>query len=345
MQKSVLSLRTALILSAGISLLMNTLFLVMFFYGRDTFLPPDGEPRPALDPGIMGAHVLSNFIVAFVLYLVNFRMIKLNREGWRRWVEIGAVTFVLTGVLSYLCSRAMIALQDFGPHPERFIRGSMMRDYFIGVVVYLSAQLLHLSQKQQRTEVENKTLLAENIRTRFAALKNQMDPHFLFNSLNTLSSLIRTDPARADLYVGQLSQVLRYTLRDEQQISLGEEMDFTAAYCELMQIRYGESLNFETEIDHRYKEWRVVPLSVQTLVENAIKHNVVSKKQPLKITIRTWGQSVRVENPIQPKKESEQGEGIGLANLAERYRLLWGKSIAVEREGGVFRVTLPLIEP
>lgn len=345
MQKSILNIRTALGLAAGISILMNMLFLIMFFFGREALLPPENEPRPAMDMGVILAHVLSNFAVAFVLYLINFRMMGLGRTGWKRWILIGVITFIMTGALSYIFSRIQIQLQDFGSHPERFIRGSMMRDYVIAVIVVLSSQLLRISEKQQHMEVENKTLLAENIRTRFAALKNQMDPHFLFNSLNTLTSLIRTDPNRADLYVGQLSQVLRYTLRHEEQISLGEELEFTAAYSELMQIRYGEGLNFEVDADPRYSDWLVAPLGIQTLVENAIKHNIVSKKHPLTITIRTEGENIVVENPIQPKKEAEQGEGIGLPNLSERYRLRWDKEISVEREDGIFKVTVPLIEP
>jgi LytS/YehU family sensor histidine kinase len=112
--------------------------------------------------------------------------------------------------------------------------------------------LIYLSHKQQKTALENETLQAEYMKTRFMALKNQVDPHFLFNSLNTLSSLIKTDAGKAQEYVQQLSYVFRYTLQNKEVITLEEELKFTLAYCHLMKIRYGESLQFALHIDEKY---------------------------------------------------------------------------------------------
>lgn len=204
---------------------------------------------------------------------------------------------------------------------------------------------MYLSNKQQQTALENKTLLSENMQTRYEALKNQVDPHFLFNSLNTLHSLIKIDADKAQEYVQQLSYVFRHTLQNQEVISLEEELKYTQAYCHLMQIRYGNSLQLEYKIDEHYYDYRIIPLSLQILVENAIKHNVVSNKQPLTITFATHSNdTISISNPIQLKKELEEGEGIGLTNLAERYRLMWQREISVQQDNDIFKVVIPIMK-
>ncbi len=350
MKKSSLSYKTALFLALGISLLMNLLFLIMFFYGRDAVIPPEaGAPaKLTLRTNIMLMHVLFNFLMAFLLYLVNFRFLKKNnRLTVQNTLYIILATLVCMAVLSYIFSSIQIHFQEFGPRPNpaKFIRGGMFRDSFIAVVVMLSSLVIFFSEKQRHTALENESLQAENMRTRFLALKNQVDPHFLFNSLNTLNSLIKIDTGKAQDYVQQLSYVFRYTLQNKEVITLEEELKFTQAYCHLMQIRYGDSLQFMQLIDEKYFSYLVIPLSLQTLVENAIKHNVVSNKQPLTITIASReNATMSVSNPIQPKKEMESGEGIGLANLVERYRLMWKKEILVNKNDERFEVVIPLVE-
>ena len=183
------------------------------------------------------------------------------------------------------------------------------------------------------------------MRAHYEALKNQVNPHFLFNSLNTLNSLIKIDADKAQNYVQQLSSVFRYTLQNQEIITLKEEMDFTQSYCQLMQIRYGENLKFVQQIDEKYYSYKIMPLSLQILVENAIKHNVVSNKHPLTIIIKTTvDDNIIVSNPIQPKIKPEQGNGIGLVNLSERYRLMWKKEISIDKKNDMFEVTIPLIQ-
>ncbi|KAA6334597.1 Sensor histidine kinase YpdA [termite gut metagenome] len=346
MQKSPLNYKTAIILALGISLLMNVLFLIMFFYGRDAVLPSEVERvRPEFHISNALMHIFFNFSVTFLLYLLNFKLLKIKRFPQRfKWLFIVLITFICTPALSYICSSIQIQFADLGPYPKQFIHGSMFRDYFIATMVILSSQLIYLSHKQQKTTLENEMLHAEYMKTRFMALKNQVDPHFLFNSLNTLSSLIKMDAGKAQEYVQQLAYVFRYTLQNKEVITLEGELKFTLAYCHLMKIRYGESLQFVQHIDEKYYNYSMVPLSLQTLVENAIKHNVVSNKQPIFITFSTSEkETIKVANPIQPKKNTASGESIGLSNLSERYRLLWNKEITIRNTEGVFEVEIPLI--
>jgi LytS/YehU family sensor histidine kinase len=226
------------------------------------------------------------------------------------------------------------------------LRGELLRDLFIAVIVMFSAQMINMSNKQRQTLLENEKLKAENIRTRYEVLKNQVDPHFLFNSLNTLNTLIKMDADKAQDYVQQLAYVFRYTLQNKEIISLEEELKVTHAYCNLMKIRYGDSLHFDFNIDEKFLKYNIMPLSLQTLTENAIKHNVISAKQPFVVCFNTnGGDTITVSNPVQPKKEKEVGDGIGLANLAERYRLMQQRSIYIEQSSRYFRVQVPLIAP
>ncbi len=341
-----LTYRTAFFLALIISLLVNVIFLIMFLYGRNAVMPGEVEhARPALSVQSMIMHFIFNFLIAFVLYVLNFKLLQIDIRPKIRIVLLIVSTFAVALLLSYLFSNIQIYFSDFEPRPKPFIRGSIVRDLFIALIVLLTSQLMYLSSKQQQTALENKTLISENMRTRYEALKNQVDPHFLFNSLNTLNSLIKIDADKAQQYVQQLSYVFRYTLQNKEIISLEEELKYTRAYCHLMQIRYGDSLQFVYNINPRFHNYNIIPLSLQTLVENAIKHNVVTSKQPLTISFLTSDNgTISVSNPIQLKKEIESGEGIGLTNLSERYRLMWQQEIVITQNDGVFRVEVPLSE-
>ncbi|KAA6332417.1 Sensor histidine kinase YpdA [termite gut metagenome] len=349
MLKSPLNYRTAFVLALGISLLMNIIFFIMFLYGRGAVLLAEvdhGIPEFPIS-SILTRGIFFNFIVPFLLYLLNFRLLKIRAFPRFKWLFVVLPMFICTGAISSVCSliQIYIQFQDIGPYPGLIIRGGMFRDYFIALFVILSSQLIYLTNKQQQTALENEMLQAENMKTRFMALKNQVDPHFLFNSLNTLHSLIKTDADKAQEYVQQLSSVFRYTLQNKEIITLEEELKFTMAYCHLMKIRYGDSLQFVQHIDEAYSAYSIISLSLQTLVENAIKHNVVSNKQPLSIVFSTstYG-TISISNPIQPKKDVESGENIGLSNLAERYRLIWNKEIVIRNTEGIFMVEIPLIQ-
>ena len=357
-QKSQLNSLTAILLALGISLLMNVPFIIMSIYGRTPV--PENEHNLHFQNMFRLSMIISricfNWVLAWNLYLIYFGLLK-NKWFAPKGKKAYTIVIVFIGMLiissffSYLQT-----LMEYGFFDPKFdmtelkksinhaIIGGLFRDSFVAVVVILSSQLLFISDKQQKMALENERLHAEYMKSRFTALKSQVDPHFLFNSLNTLSSLIKTDADKAGEYVQQLSQVFRYTLQNKEVITLEEELKFTLSYCHLMQIRYGDNLQFVQKIDEKYYPYSIVPLSLQTLVENAIKHNVVSNRQPLTIVFSTSeNATITVSNPIQPKKDVESGESIGLSNLAERYRLLWNKEIVIRNTEGIFAVEIPLV--
>ncbi|HEY6913964.1 MAG TPA: histidine kinase [Paludibacter sp.] len=254
-------------------------------------------------------------------------------------------SLIIAGVLNTIFTQGSIHLFHSSLVPVNFlIIGNIMKDLIVLLIVLLSTSLLHSISQRQQILLENERLIADNIRIRYEVLKNQVDPHFLFNSLNTLDGLIGMDNDRAHEYVQNLSQVFRYAIGNKEIVHLDEELDFTESYAHLMKIRYGENIQIQYNIAEKYKIWYIMPISLQLLVENAIKHNVISTKHPLVITIETTpNDTIRVLNTIQLKKEAEQGEGIGLANLTERYKLLFQKEVSITITD-IFCVEMPLIK-
>ena len=219
-----------------------------------------------------------------------------------------------------------------------------VKDLVILVVTFLFTMTIYLMKQNHLAVVSMQELDFENLQNRYTALKNQTDPHFLFNCLNTLNGLIGRDDKRAQEYVQELATVFRHTMRDKVVVRLSDELAFVRSYLYLMCIRYFDGLKVEWYIDDKYLDYYLIPSGLQILVENAIKHNIASAKMPLTISIRTNDDCIVVENRIQLREESISGRsGIGLDNLMEQYRLVFGKDIEIASKDNMFTVSLPLI--
>lgn len=211
------------------------------------------------------------------------------------------------------------------------------------VVAIYEAVYFFVRWKQSIAETEK--IKKERVSSQLEALKNQVNPHFLFNSLNTLASIIPEDPKRAVEFVQKMSAVYRniLDLNEKQVVTLSEELETLEKYIFLVQTRFPENLTFEMQIDASARERYIVPMSVQNLVENALKHNIISKKKPLHITLRATEEELEVVNNLQKKISEEQGTGTGLRNIDNRYRLTFGRRIVVEETDRTFGVKIPLI--
>jgi Putative regulator of cell autolysis len=290
---------------------------------------------------------LSVFIFTFLKFVINFKILRADRIK-HNITAIVITSIVVTFVFTYLMVFISVYIfrVDLGEYYWGNLFGNMFNNLFLALLVDFISQILYLSYKKQQIALENERLLAENIKSRYQTLKSQVDPHFLFNTLNTLNTMIKMDTDKAQEYVQKMSSVFRYTLQNREETTLEEELKFTKDYCLLMKIRYGDSLIFEFNDDKFYSKHLIVPLSIQTLVENAIKHNVITNRQPLTVSIYTdEKERLIVSNPIRVKKKEEPGEGIGLANLTERYRLHFGQEPEVCCVDNKFKVVLPLIKP
>jgi sensor histidine kinase YesM len=193
---------------------------------------------------------------------------------------------------------------------------------------------------------KNEELKRENLQAKYEALKNQVNPHFLFNSLNTLSGLVEQKPELATDFIKKLSDIYRYVLEqnDKELVSIKEEMKFVEDYIFLSQMRFGKGLIWHSRLANN-RNFEVAPLGIQMVVENAIKHNIIADDMPLKIEMVIEDGFVMVKNNLQKKKSIHSGkEPLGLANLKNRYAYLSSLPVEVIESDGEFIVKLPLIE-
>lgn len=295
--------------------------------------------------------ILFTFLTLLLLFWINARIFRFHTPLVRVTRVRMVLSFLLTWGASSLFGQLFVWLhhQFDIPAIDAMVHHYLhpLRDLIIAGIVTGSNYIFHLIVKQQRILVENEELRTESLRHQYESLKDQLNPHMLFNSLNTLQSLIRESAPKALDYTQELSRVLRYTLQDNDRpsVTLAEEMQFAGAYIYLMKMRYEENLHFRIEIDDGMSDCLLPPMSVQLLIENAIKHNEISNRHPLTISIRTEGRMLLVSNRLQPKRVMPSGPGIGLDNLAKRYWLLWQQEIQISKEDGTFCVRLPLLNP
>ena len=198
-------------------------------------------------------------------------------------------------------------------------------------------------QNSLKLQQQAAALQEENNRARYTALQNQLNPHFLFNSLNTLIAEIEYNPANAVQFTRQLSNVYRYVLQcqDKTLVTLGEELEFMHSYLFLHEVRLGPCIDCRCLVDEDYTDRQLPPLTLQLLIENVIKHNSISPDCPMPISIRTEDDCLSVSNPIHPR-HSSPSSGVGLQNLSNRCRLMLGREISISRDNGTFTVTIPL---
>lgn len=202
------------------------------------------------------------------------------------------------------------------------------------------------AQRIRQLQVQAERMEKEAVRSQFDALKNQVNPHFLFNSLSILSSLVEVDSRLAVQFISRLSKAYRYILeqRDNEQVSLRTELDFIAAYTFLLMIRFEDKLFVNIDVPEAARDsYAIAPLTLQLLVENAVKHNRLSEEEPLRVSIALEGDWLRVANPIQLRPDREESTGIGLQNITNRYRLLTDRPVWVGEQDGEFVVKLPLL--
>lgn len=207
-------------------------------------------------------------------------------------------------------------------------------------------ETVFLIRSWESDKTRSESLERAKAQAELEALKNQIDPHFMFNSLNTLSHLIETEPAKARLFADDLAEVYRYILRNKERdlVLWNEEITFAEQYFSLLRIRFGEGVRLQVERGAAERDDLLLPpISLQVLLENAIKHNDFSPKRPLTVSVELLGSSAVVSNGVRRKRTPVPSSGIGLANLNERYRLITRKDITVEQDGERFRVTLPLL--
>ncbi|WP_266363099.1 sensor histidine kinase [Tellurirhabdus rosea] len=206
---------------------------------------------------------------------------------------------------------------------------------------------IYLYQRWKVAYTEAQELKKVNLQSQLESLKTQINPHFLFNNLNSLSSLIGSAPRKAEEFLDDLSAVYRYLLQQNNRslCPLADELQFIRAYFYLIKTRYGEGIFMKVDIDDRLLKHLIPPLTLQILFENAIKHNVISVNRPLTIRLYTRDNTLFVENNFQKKKVAVPSNGIGLQNITMKYKLLDGPPVMIQQDESRFLVGVPLMKP
>lgn len=218
--------------------------------------------------------------------------------------------------------------------------------FFINTIIIIIQEVVLLKNKKSRIELENAQLRIKNAEAYYQQLKQQIQPHFLFNSLNILKTLIKKNPDTAEDYLVKLSDFLRYSISsgDTNTIKLGDELKMCLDYLEMQKLRFGMSLEYTINVPDEIKTSGFVPVfSLQLLLENAIKHNSLTNESPLHIDVTYHDGMLRVCNNIQTKLSSEVTTGLGLANLSERYKILSGSDIIIKANDKQFRVSIKIL--
>lgn len=218
-----------------------------------------------------------------------------------------------------------------------------MRIALVFMAIFTSRSWL---MEWRKSAIEAEQLRSEKLASQYQSLKDQLNPHFLFNSLNALSNLVYEDPDRSAAFIQKLSKIYRYVLdvQQEELVELDRELEFAQNYLELQKIRFEENLNFKVEVPN-CKGCFLPPLSLQLLLENAIKHNIASQENPLFISIIQKGDELWVSNTFQPKSNQlEPSTGIGLENIRSRYSILSDQIPEIYQSEDEFLVKLPLLK-
>lgn len=295
----------------------------------------------------MYAAVLTTINAYFFHYLEAKYSWKENSKNRLLLGALGSITLTMIG-LAILRFLTLVVILG---HPiERFLNDPSAASYYtFGLVITLIVSLVFhaiffykaLSEKK----VAEQQIVAKTETAKYESLKSQIDPHFLFNSLNVLTSLIGENPKQAEKFTTKLSKVYRYVLEQKNKdlIDLDEELKFARAYMELLKMRFEDAVIFEIPDKASNSELKIIPLSLQLLLENTIKHNVVSAENPLTVVITEENGYLTITNNYNPKTTIEQGTKVGLKNIIDRYNLITLKKVSVKKQAEKFIVKIPLL--
>jgi sensor histidine kinase YesM len=292
--------------------------------------------------------------VAIIMWLVNVKIHYILRSSIYSIKKIPirllaryGTSMLLSFILSFVLLTAWNYLLHDKLYDSRIILVLQVLMVLISLQVSSIYEILYLNKERESDLVKIERTERLKIQAQLDGLKSQVDPHFIFNSLNTLSYLITQSQESAKLFNDTLAKVYRYILikKENDLVQLKEEIEFTSNYFYLLKIRYRDGLKMVIEIDDIASEnYLLPPLSVQILIENAIKHNHFTEKLPVTISIKIVRDCVTVTNNRRVKQFDIQTSQIGLKNLGERYKLITGQSIDISAEKDIFKVVLPILK-
>ena len=285
-------------------------------------------------------------------YPIVISLRKINQkfpwsEVWMTRLIVDISLIIIISILSAIIFS--LVLKDQGN--ARFILKTNLFKYFtfsfIACMTFvLMVEAIVFFNQQQHYLNRNEMLARENLETRFEVLKNQINPHFLFNNLNVLSSLVYQDPKLADQFIVEFSNIYRYILdmQGKTLVTVQEELAFLDSYVYLLKKRFQDGILIVKEISDNNLARKVPPLTFQILMENVVKHNIISAKNPLTVSLTEEGNTLIFQNNVVVRNHHQAISGVGLKNIQERYSVLGSKSVMISESEGYFKVMLPLLQ-
>jgi sensor histidine kinase YesM len=280
------------------------------------------------------------FFLALIWILLSYNLHKINTPVFKTRLRY---TFLITGTgyLVYIC------ISFLSGYKHDCFTGTLLFQFFVTwIFSTLIGHVALLYSEKRRKEQEIEQLKIENLQSRYDALTNQINPHFFFNSLNGLTSLIRKKNEETTLtYVNKLSDVFRYILQSEKKglVTLEEELEFMQAFRYMMEVRFANKLSFVVDVENDKMNLKIPILTLLPLIDNVVVHNTIDSEHKMVVNIRLNDQmELVISNPVFPKLAPPDTNGTGLKNLENRFSLLMNKKIRIENDGKIFHVYLPL---
>lgn len=308
----------------------------------------DVENIQGVSLGYLIVRLLFIFLFSFIVLQFNANLKYRFPEG-KYPILVQQILVVMINIGLYFGTLAVLNSLYSVFTGKAFEGGEQKFLYFIFSIVHIIllfiSRILRLGIIRQDSMIENERLQQQNLQKELSALKNQLNPHFLFNSLNTLNSLIREN-SEATMFVNKLSHMYRYILQssDRDLVCLKEELKFLESYSFLIKTRFRQQcFAIDMDISPEHLQMEIPPMALQLLVENAVKHNEMSKNCPLQLKIYSEGNSLVVQNRYHPRTTEVDSTGNGLLNLDKRYFLLRKEKITIQQNENLFTVKLPLI--
>ena len=282
----------------------------------------------------------------FFCYFIGFIALKIVQNDFsNKQVNLKMISafLLMTLVFWFIGSNLQELIFKNVSNQKFFYRSYLLRFTLSAILMFVALKQLLLNRQKNLKELENEKLKSSYLNSKLENLKGQINPHFLFNSFANLSALIGENQPKAKKYLSNLSDVFRYSLNNsnEQIVDLVDELDLLNSYIELYKIRVQDGLSLQIDLPNKQK--KILNMSLQPLLENVIKHNEISAEKHLSILLKQKGDLLIFENNLNPKNMSVNSNGIGLSNLNERYKILVGKEINIQKSETHFIVKLPLI--
>lgn len=336
--------KKAVVLIFGLASILYTILSVSQLFGETSFYSP-------IEHLLFILYGLSSyFSCAWITRTIIYDDRQLNLSAIIQVIFISGIinAVVTTGIFLLTRLTLFIYLDKSGWYPSTAgIVTNIGYTFFIIHLIIAALYLSYLSlQVSHRSAIRQLAAEKENANAQFKLLQQQITPHFLFNSLNVLASLIPIDAKLAEQYVTKFSNLYRFVLnhKDEELISLADELQFITQYCEVMNIRFENAYKLVIEqAQESISETMIAPGAIQTCVENAIKHNIASTREPLTISVTFGNDMVHIENPLRQKLNAPASTKTGLENLVKRYQSLSDSPVTILKTSELFRVSIPAL--